>query len=170
MATATPEARLRIEPGDAAFVDAVLRDLALIARTPAGRALFGAVSDAGRVVTIRKPPPLDPPNAWTEAADRRAATARGQPTGEADAKGAPALGTGVGSDCTVRLNPADWPNPAQTNPVASDVQLYDLLCQAASLATGRDEPMRGDARSAEIGQAVARYAREREAAMQENVA
>ena len=126
------KARLRIEPLDAAFVDAVLADLRRIAATDAGRALFRRVRESGRVVTIDKPARLDPPNAWIETA---------------------AGGGGEGTDRTVRLDPADWPNPAAAASAASDVVLFGLLDEAAGPVGGEGE--------ATAKEAVAAYRRER---------
>src|SRR5258708_27890651 len=62
--------RLRLNPADPRFADAVLADIHRISKSPAGQALFRRLLDVGTSVTTDKPqPPTNPPNAWTRLVD-----------------------------------------------------------------------------------------------------
>ena len=124
--------RLRFNPVDPTFANAVLADIGRIRATPAGRALFRRLLELGASVTIDKPqPPTDPPNAWT-----RLATADAQ------------------RNTVIAYDPANWRSPA----LPSDVILFGRLCDAIALASG--EAMAKPAES-DIAPEVETYLRER---------
>jgi len=106
--------KLRIMPDSPAYTDAVLAALAKIKGTPAGRAVFRRLRDAGRVVTIEPPDQsTDPPNAWTKWRD---------PPGR------------VADELVIAFNPADW--PAKTGKLPNDAILFGRLADAAEMAAG----------------------------------
>ena len=115
--------RLRLNPADPRFADAVLADIHRIRKSPAGQALFRRLLDAGTSVTIDKPqPPTNPPNAWTRLADP-------------DRQGGDAPDRQQG-DAVIAYDPADWPEPAALGVLPSDAVLFGCLLDALALATG----------------------------------
>jgi hypothetical protein len=111
----TPQ--LRLNPADPKFADAVLADIGRIRATPAGRAVFRRLLEAGSSVTIDKPlPPTNPPNAWTRLVNPD--SRRG--------------------DAVIAYDPVDWPEPAGLGSLPSDVVLFGRLLDAVAMATGAD--------------------------------
>jgi hypothetical protein len=130
--------RLRVDLADAAFADAVVRDLNAIRRAAAGRALFRGLGAATcNVHVVRPDPPTDPPNAWTRLPD---------PDGGTDA---PIL---------VVYDPADWPGPSALGGLPSDVILFGRLEHALTIATGAFDLVHA---AEAVSPAMAAYLRER---------
>jgi hypothetical protein len=130
--------RLRVDLVDAAFADAVVRDLNDIRRTAAGRALFRDLGAARCNVHVVKPdPPTDPPNAWTRMPD---------PDGGTDAA------------IMVVYDPADWPGPSALGGLPSDVILFGRLVHALAIVTGTFDLVHA---AEAISPAMAAYLRER---------
>jgi hypothetical protein len=131
---------LLVDAADPTYVDAVVSKLTHIMGVPSGRALLRRVYETGRSVTIGRPDPTDPPNAWVRPADLRAATAAGKPTGETSGRDEPVVGTGTGSDSIVAYEPADWPSPTDPASPVSDAMLFALLQEACRQIEGTAEP------------------------------
>jgi hypothetical protein len=129
--------RLRVDLADAAFADAVVRDLNGIRRTAAGRALFRDLGAAGCSVHVVRPdPPTDPPNAWTRMPDPD------------------------GTDATILVvyDPADWPGPSALGGLPSDVILFGRLVHALAIVTGTFDLVHA---AEAISPAMAAYLQER---------
>jgi hypothetical protein len=123
--------RLRLNPADPRFADAVLADIHRIGKSPAGQALFRRLLDVGTSVTIDKPqPPTSPPNAWTRLADpdRQGGEAPERQRGDAPDR--------QGGDAVIAYDPADWPEPAALGVLPSDAVLFGCLLDALAMATG----------------------------------
>jgi hypothetical protein len=130
----------RAEPG---YAESVVMDMSRIGGTGSGRALLERIRDSGHSVTIQKPDPIDPPNAWVRPQDRHAAG---------------------GSDCVVVYDPRQWPNPAQLGVPSSDVLLFAILHQAVGQLVGTANLLREQAGEtvAMDSEALADYRRERD--------
>jgi hypothetical protein len=129
--------RLRLNPADPTFANAVLVDIGRIRATTAGRALFRRLLELGASVTIDKPlPPTSPPNAWTRLAN-------------ADRQG---------GDAMIAYDPADWPANRPNPTLPSDAILFGRLLDAIAMASGGDGAKRCEA---DFPAEVERYLRER---------
>jgi hypothetical protein len=112
----------RVDRHDHGHVDAVLADLMRLTSVPVARALLDRLRPVVRTITIVKPPPMDPTNAWVTREN-------------ADAPG----------DMRIHYDPRDWPNPAFPNGPSGDALLYSqLLCMECWLRDGRP-PAQDDA-------------------------
>lgn len=128
--------RITILGDDAVFVDAVIRDIALIAHTAEGEAVLQRGDVLRRPVRITRPgPPTEPPNAWILPDDIAAATAP---------NAAVAHGTGDGCGSTIVYNPRDWPRQDDPHSPTSAEVLLIALRQANANAGGSSDPSTPD--------------------------
>ena len=114
--------RIRVDRGDHGHAGAVLADLTRLARVPAGRALLRRLATMADTITISKPPPLDPPNAWIVAETLAGPRAM-----------------------RVYYDPRDWPSPAHPGGPDSDGLLFLQLSYVEQWLRDGRAPPRGDA-------------------------
>jgi len=116
---------IRIDPTEAAFVQAVVSDLGRLAELPEGDHVLGDCDRLGRPVSIERPKvPTDPPNAWIEPVELAVAGA----------------GDGTGCGSRITYNPTDWPRKGDPGLPTGEALLLALLRQANIYAAGAADP------------------------------